>query len=537
VRVASERAREAPQPWQKIHDLLSNLLQRCVHASHICTSITARAAIFFHGRQHSTNVGAMACKSVRKSVWKFLALLLPLILAQSPLAEAQVALPNVRLPNLPGGLPSTGLPLNGDRTLSGLSNDLDPRRLEDLRRLHILDLIRKNPKEIEADPNGAPILRGEMVAFSPSDAALEKARAAGFVVLRERALDGLDARLVVLKAPGNTATRRALKQLRGLDAEGVYDFNHLYTDSGEVLGVGVAASGRSSAGARGAGVASTGGGVGTGSTTDAANGAVGVAGGGGVGTKVGLVDGGVDVSHDVFRDIVIHQHGCSGAPVPEAHGTAVASLMIGRSPRFHGAAPGSELYAADVYCGLPTGGAVDAVVEALAWLVRERVPVVNVSLVGPPNAMLENVVRMVVARGHVVVAAVGNDGPAAPPLYPASYPDVVGVTAVDVHQRALLEACRGKQVKFSAPGADMSAANPAQSYAVVRGTSFASPIVAGLLAEAVRAPDKAAAERAVADLAAHAVDLGAPGPDPVYGFGLVGGDLRPELALVGSRSN
>jgi hypothetical protein len=157
---------------------------------------------------------------LRKWLWKFLTLLLPLILAQSPMAEAQVALPTVRLPNLSGGLPSTGLPLNGDRTLSGLSNDLDPRRLEDLRRLHILDVIRKNPKEIEADPNGAPVVRGEVVAFSPSDAALEKARAAGFVVLRERALDGLDARLVVLKAPDGIATRRGLKQLKGLDPEG-----------------------------------------------------------------------------------------------------------------------------------------------------------------------------------------------------------------------------------------------------------------------------------------------------------------------------
>jgi hypothetical protein len=478
----------------------------------------------------------------RKWVWKFLALLLPpLILAQSPQAAAQVALPNVRLPNLSGGLPATGLPLNGDRALSGLSDDLDPRRLEDLRRLHILDLIRKNPKEIEADPNGAPILRGEVVAFSPSDAALGKARAAGFAVLRERALDGLDARLVVLKAPDGIATRRALNQLKGLDPEGVYDFNHLYTDSGETssvgagrdvgmltgaggelrIALGASASGAAGANARGAG----------GEAVDGAGPSA------GTGTKIGLVDGGVDTSHDVFRDIVIHQHGCSGAPVPAAHGTAVASLMIGRSLRFHGAAPGSDLYAADVYCGLPTGGAVDAVADALAWFVREHVPVINVSLVGPPNTMLENVVRLVIAHGHVVVAAVGNDGPAAPPLYPASYPDVVGVTAVDAHQRVLLEACRGRQVKFSAPGADMSAANPAQSYVVVRGTSFASPIVAGLLAEAVREPDKAAAQRAVADLATHAIDLGAPGPDPVYGFGLVGGDLRPELALVGSRAN
>lgn len=444
---------------------------------------------------------------------KFLAMLLPLILAQSPMIEAQVALPNVRLPSLPGGgVPATALPLNGDRTLSGLSNDLDPRRLADLRQLHLLDLIRKNPKEIERDPNGAPILRGEVVAFSPSDAAMEKARAARFVVVRERVLEGLDTRLVVLRAPDGMATRRALRQLRGLDPEGTYDFNHLYTDSGVVGGVAVGARPDSGAGPG----------------TDADS---------GVGTRVGLIDGGVDTSHDVFRDIVIHQHGCGGAPVPAAHGTAVASLMIGRSPRFHGAAPGSALYAADVYCGLPTGGAVDAVAEALSWLVRERVPVINISLVGPPNVMLENVVRMVIARGYLVVAAVGNDGPAAPPLYPASYPDVVGVTAVDGRQRALLEACRGRQVKFAAPGADMSAANPAQSFAMVRGTSFASPIVAGLLAEVVREPDKALVQRAVADLAARAVDLGTPGPDPVYGFGLVGGDLHPEIALVGSRSN
>jgi subtilisin family serine protease len=467
-------------------------------------------------------------------VRKFLAMLLPLILAQSPMAEAQVALPSVRLPNVTGGvLPGTGLPLNGDRTLSGLSNDLDPRRLTDLRRLHLLDLVRRNPREIETDPNGAPILRGEVVAFSPSDAALEKARAAGFVVVRERVLEGLDARVVVLKVPGGTATRRALRQLKGLDPEGAYDFNHLYTDSGEVGGAGVGVGAGQGAGSRGVGgdlrvALRAGQAASTGSGADTSS---------GVGTKVGLIDGGVDTSHDVFRDIVIHQHGCGGAPVPEAHGTAVASLMSGRSSRFHGAAPGSELYAADVYCGLPTGGAVDAVAEALSWLVREHVPVINVSLVGPPNVTLENVVRLVIGRGYLVVAAVGNDGPAAPPLYPASYPDVVGVTAVDARERALLEACRGRQVKFAAPGADMSAANPAQSFAAVRGTSFASPIVAGLLAEAIHEPDKAAAQRAVADLAARAVDLGAPGPDPVYGFGLVGGDLHPEIALVGSRSN
>src|SRR6185437_13368268 len=445
-------------------------------------------------------------------VRKILAWLVPLLLAGVPLAEAQVALPGVRLPSVQGTV--SGLQSGADRTLSGVSNELDSRRLEDLRRLHVLDLIRRHPKEMEADPNGAPVLRGEIVAWAPTDEALEKARSAGFVVARERVLEGLDTRIVVLKAPEGMSTRRALKQLKGLDPDGAYDFNHLYTDSGEEAVT-------RTAGAEGAPAADV-----------AVRGA-----GASTGTTIGLIDSGVDTTHAVFRDIVIHQHGCSGTPVPAQHGTEVASLLVGRSQQFHGAAPGSGLYAADVYCGLATGGAVDAVVDAMSWLVHEHVSVINVSLVGPPNVMLESVVRMVVARGHLIVAAVGNDGPAAPPLYPASYPDVVGVTAVDSRQRVLLEACRGKQVKFSAPGADMSAANPAQSYAVVRGTSFAAPIVAGLLAEALPAPDKVAAERAVAALAARAVDLGAPGPDPVYGFGLVGGDLHPELALVGSRSH
>ena len=81
----------------------------------------------------------------------------------------------------------------------------------------------------------------------------------------------------------------------------------------------------------------------------------------------------------------------------------------------------------------------------------------------------------------------------------------------------------------------MAAANSSQTFSTVRGTSFASPIVAGLLAAQMNEPDKAAAERAVADLARRAVDLGAPGPDPVYGYGLVGGDVRPEPALASLR--
>jgi subtilisin family serine protease len=227
----------------------------------------------------------------------------------------------------------------------------------------------------------------------------------------------------------------------------------------------------------------------------------------------------------VFNGTTAHRWGCDDRVIPAAHGTAVASLLVGRGTEFHGVLPSAELYAADVYCGAPTGGAVDALAGAFGWMVRERIAVINVSLVGPDNAVLARIVASLTARGHVIVAAVGNDGPAAPPLYPASYPHVIGVTGVDAHHRVLVEAARGAQVMFAAPGADMAAGAPAGTYVAVRGTSFAAPIVAALLAQRLSQPDASLATAAVQALAQGAIDLGPPGKDLTYGYGLLGAEF------------
>ena len=85
--------------------------------------------------------------------------------------------------------------------------------------------------------------------------------------------------------------------------------------------------------------------------------------------------------------------------------------------------------------------------------------------------------------------------------------------------------------------AQMAAAKSPSGYTLVRGTSFAAPIVAGLLALNLPAPDKAAADRAVMALAQEAVHLGSPGPDSVYGFGLVGEALRRQPVLTTLRAD
>ena len=420
-----------------------------------------------------------------------------------PAAAAQI-LPGPGGSLLPGRLPGLGLPLP-QQILPSLSQSLNGRvrRLEEARRLKIRALLHRYPRLIEADPAGNPIVRDEVLALDPSDAALARAGSAGFSVVRVRALTGLGIRVVVLRTPAGTSTRRALDQLRRLDPSGTYDFDHMYMDSGGVIesprnrGL----QGGAEAGAEAHGALPSDGGV------------------------LGLIDGGVDVQQPLFQGAVIHQHGCAGAEVPSAHGTAVASLMIGRGAQFSGAAPGARLYAADVYCGRPTGGAVDAIAAALAWMVQEGVSVINVSLVGPQNALLQKVVDRVLAAGSLVVAAVGNDGPAAPPLYPAAYPGVIGVTAVDAKRRVLFEAERGPQVMFAAPGADIEAARVPQGLAAVRGTSFAAPLVAGLLARRLRRPDPRSAQRAVTDLIRRAIHLGPARRNSIYGYGLVAAHL------------
>jgi hypothetical protein len=407
-------------------------------------------------------------------------------------AHAQLGLP--QLP-LPGRLAVPGLG-NLDEVRRPADRLLDRTPLPDLGTLRldtVRRLLRDHPDVLEPDPHGEPAVRGEVLAWSPSDAALRAAREAGAVVVRDDVLPGLGERMVVLRLPPGASTAALVERLRAVDPDGGYDFNHVYTGSG--VADGVKAGGKS-----------------------------------GAAVRVGLVDSGVDAAHPVFEGAAVTRWGCAGQAIPAPHGTAVAALMVGRSDNMRGAAPGAALYAADVYCGSPTGGAADRIAAALGWLDQQQVGVVNISLVGPPNALLARAVAAMQAHGHLLVAAVGNDGPAAPPLYPASYAGVIGVTGVDRRGRPLPEAARGPQVKFAAPGSQMVSAAPgAPPYRQVRGTSFAAPIVAALLAQRLPRPDRAAAAQAV-DALARAAGGGQAVANNEIGYGIVGAGVRTDPA-------
>lgn len=352
------------------------------------------------------------------------------------------------LPSLAQGGPATVVDTLG---LDRVGEGLDRASLRDLRRARLHALIGANRATLEADENGSPVRRGEVIVLDPSPALLTKVQTVGFTVLRQDRIVGLDIAVVILRAPKGDNGREALVRLRKLDPAGQFELNHIFEPAGSAL-----------------------------MATKAAL----AAGGSGKGHAIGMIDGGV-AAHPSLAAARIEQRGfVPGAPRASGHGTAIASLLVGNDGRFQGAARDHALLAADVYGGEPASGSAEAIARAIGWLATNGVRVANISLVGPPNRLIERAVQVAQSRGMTIVAAVGNDGPAAPPQYPASYPGVIAVTGVDARDRALLEAGRAAHLDLAAPGADMAAALPGMGYAVVRGTSFASPLVAARFAVA-----------------------------------------------------
>jgi subtilisin family serine protease len=359
--------------------------------------------------------------------------------------------------------------------------------LLELRRLRLDELVRTNKRTVERDGNGMPVRRGIVAVLNPDPIGLQAALRAGFRVAADQPSPELGIRVVSLAVPAGKSAKAGLKLLERIAPELQAEYDHLYEPAGGSLAPVVGALAAASA-----------------------------AGGGRV---IGMIDGGV-AAHPALAGARIEQNGFAGSPQATGHGTAVASLLVGNQDPFRGAATGARLYVADVYGGSRAAGSATANVRARGWLSGHHAQVINISLVGPPNKLVQRAIAIVQARGTEVVAAVGNDGPAAPPQYPAAYPGVIAVTAVDASGRALPEAGRAAHLDFAAPGADMAAALPGEGYTRVRGTSFAAPLVAARLL-ATGSPAALAAEAR-------------PGKGKV-GRGIVCGLCRIDPKLVGAR--
>lgn len=347
------------------------------------------------------------------------------------------------------------------------------------------ELAAAHPQALEL-LDGVAAVRGEVLSIDPSPAVIGAARRAGFSIIADETIPGIDLRYVTFGVPVETSLKAAMAKLRDLAPATEFSANHIHLQSGsarkpETRSAGLAPSARIS------------------------------------GPAVGLIDGGVAATAAVPQ---VAQRGfAAGAPAPDAHATALASLLAGERG-VKSAAPGAPLLVADVYGRDPRGGSAVALARALGWMATQQVPVLVIALVGPSNPIVARAVERVQERGTTIVAPVGNAGAAAPPMFPAAYPGVVGVTGVDRRNRALVEAGRGPHVDYAAPAADIFGAGLNGSPVRLRGTSYAAPLVAGRLWAA------RSSGRPLAALQAEAADLGRRGRDNVFGNGLVCGGCR-----------
>ena len=237
-------------------------------------------------------------------------------------------------------------------------------------------------------------------------------------------------------------------------------------------------------------------------------------------TAVGIIDGylsdrmsGLNASQIVSHDFARRNS------IESEHAETVASLISGP-----GRLRDVMIYSAGVIGQSENGQSGSGTKELLLafdWMRKQGVRVVNVSLAGPYNPLLESVVDLLVADGMVIVAAVGNEGPEAAPRYPAAFDGVIAVTAIDADQNVFSRAVQGDHVEYAAPGVDVLIQSGQESGRYVSGTSFAAPFVTALIAADKSRSFDASTDSVRSYLKRNVFDLGATGPDPVFGHGLV----------------
>lgn len=242
--------------------------------------------------------------------------------------------------------------------------------------------------------------------------------------------------------------------------------------------------------------------------------------------SVGMIDSAINVGHSAFRQNVqvINRNIIEDTlELPVGHGTAVAGVLIGEGPELRPLLPNGTVYNASVVYSQDAnnqGASVMHLLEALDWMIGLDVRVINMSLTGPANRLLEQGVRAAISNGKMIVAAAGNAGPHAPAFYPAAYDGVITVTAVDRQGAVYRWANQGSYVDFSAFGVSVPTARGDGGFGRESGTSIAAPIVSAFLACEL-ASNGADVNAALSSLESRAMDLGQPGHDPVFGHGLL----------------
>jgi subtilisin family serine protease len=238
---------------------------------------------------------------------------------------------------------------------------------------------------------------------------------------------------------------------------------------------------------------------------------------------VAIVDGGVDTTHPELAGVVVETFDAIGSgDQVHPHGTAVAGA-IAAQVRIKGTAPSAQILAARAFGNdrASAEGTSYNIVKAINWAVSRNARIINLSFAGDHDPKVEVALRAARARGIVLVAAAGNDGPSSQPRYPAADANVIAVTATDQADQLFRAAVRGKHIAVAAPGVDLMLPGLDGTYRQISGTSFSAAEVSGTIALMLERQPNMGPETVRRTLMTTARDLGPKGVDTQFGAGLV----------------
>jgi parallel beta-helix repeat protein len=251
----------------------------------------------------------------------------------------------------------------------------------------------------------------------------------------------------------------------------------------------------------------------------------------GAGVNVSIIDSGIDYGHpDLWENFVGGHDFVNNDSDPyddDGHGTHVAGIVAAVDNDFGvvGAAPEARLYVVKALDENGEGYTSD-LVAGIEWSVERNVQVISMSLGSNFDSQsLHEAVDSAYNSGIVLVAAAGNDGNPGgggdKVDYPARYDSVIAVGATDSNYLRGSFSSTGPSLELSAPGVNINSTYPNSSYSLFSGTSMATPHVTGVVALLLESEPGLTPDQVRTRLQDAALDLGAPGRDDLYGYGLV----------------
>lgn len=208
--------------------------------------------------------------------------------------------------------------------------------------------------------------------------------------------------------------------------------------------------------------------------------------------RVGVIDTGIDLDHEDLRGRIKEYINFTSkyqndVEDTNGHGTHVAgSICANRNGiGIVGAAPKCDLYIAKAF---GTGGhaETESIIKSFEWLIAKQVNVINMSFsASEPNEYEQIMVKKCYENGIVLVGAAGNDGGIGDEDtigYPAKYDNVIAVTAVDMNLNRAPFSSQGSRAQIAAAGTNILSTYKNNTYAVLSGTSMATPLITGAVA-------------------------------------------------------